>query len=565
METLDPGFRRNALIGVLGLNVLFLAGLPFFAKGSWSAHAWSDSFWIAAGAFAVAGIGAVWRTETNPAARRGWFLVGIAAAFWFVGILIWAWNELVALRYSPSPGPADIGPIAFGIFSIPGVVGLMRPANRRPKTSGIQAVEMAISIGILILTVGILFYVPVAELTGSRGRLLVPAVNTLTYSIGLMLGIFFLSQGRPKASWSAAICVLLGLAVNVAAHFGYFYAYILGKYEAGQLIDVLWVSSFSALGFAALEELGSREGPRRTFLAREHSRYVSAIYWAFFLGCLAVGLWGYRDLIPPSQFAMLALGFVLTLLIIVYLEMRWMREIALRTRVENALRVRDEFLAMASHELKTPLTPLAGNLFLLETLDREGKLESFDPKQRTETIRSARRQVDYLYRLIEGLLSARRLAEGAIELRRGPADLVEIAKNVVERNREDLARSKCELRLELPDRAPGEWDALRLEQVVTNLLANAIKFGRGKPITVRLVSDADAYLLAVEDEGVGIHPRDHAKIFEQFGRAAPSANYAGFGLGLFIAKQIAVAHGASLEVESEPGKGSRFTLRLPRR
>jgi signal transduction histidine kinase len=109
----------------------------------------------------------------------------------------------------------------------------------------------------------------------------------------------------------------------------------------------------------------------------------------------------------------------------------------------------------------------------------------------------------------------------------------------------------------------GFWDRSRLDQVITNLLANALKFGAGKPVEVRVTALGEAAVLSVEDKGIGIHEADQRRIFERFERAVSAGNYSGMGLGLWITREIVEAHGGRIRLESRPGAGSTFRLTLP--
>jgi signal transduction histidine kinase len=169
------------------------------------------------------------------------------------------------------------------------------------------------------------------------------------------------------------------------------------------------------------------------------------------------------------------------------------------------------------------------------------------------------RQTERLARLVSDLLDVSRITAGKLTLHREAVDLAEIAREMVERYA-GASRSRIELRA-VP--TLGNWDRVRLEQVATNLLANAVKYGEGKPIEV-VVEPTDAgAVLVVRDRGIGIAPQDVERIFGRFERAISSTSYGGLGLGLYIAQQIAVAHGGKISVASAPGQGATFTLALP--
>jgi signal transduction histidine kinase/HAMP domain-containing protein len=224
---------------------------------------------------------------------------------------------------------------------------------------------------------------------------------------------------------------------------------------------------------------------------------------------------------------------------------------------QEAIRSRDEFFSIASHELNTPITSLQ---LMVERLERapasaEGLAKAVDVMLR---------QTKRLSTLIDELLSVARIRMGRLHLEREAIDLASIVKDVAERFGEELARAKCQLSVSAPVPAVGCWDRTRLEQVVTNLLTNAIKFGAGNPIGVRVdLGPRDTVRLVVEDHGIGIEPQNLSLIFGRFERAVSSTSYGGLGLGLYIVKEILGALGGSITVESTRGMGSKFTVELP--
>ncbi|MDI1480310.1 AAA family ATPase [Polyangium sp. y55x31] len=228
---------------------------------------------------------------------------------------------------------------------------------------------------------------------------------------------------------------------------------------------------------------------------------------------------------------------------------------------QEAVRMRDEFIAVASHELRTPMTSLGLSLQSLLRASRSQPPTAHKPNE--DIIRRACRQSDRMNRLIDELLDVSRFDSGHIALETTDVDLCALVHEVVARFDLDLKRSRCPVRIHGEAPVIGVWDRSRLEQVVTNLLGNAIKFGGGKPITIAVRKEAGSARLVVSDEGIGIAPDQQARIFERFGRAVSVRHYGGLGLGLYICRRIAEAHGGSIRVESGQGIGATFEVELP--
>ncbi|HEX8951034.1 MAG TPA: ATP-binding protein [Polyangia bacterium] len=228
-----------------------------------------------------------------------------------------------------------------------------------------------------------------------------------------------------------------------------------------------------------------------------------------------------------------------------------------------ALHARDEFLMVASHELRTPLTSLQLTASsVLRQLDRAADLPA--PLQVVdERMRTVKRQLDRLEQLINALLDVSRIGAGQLALQLEAVDLVEVADEVVARLRDDAARQNVRLRLEAPKSLVGRWDRSRLDQILTNLVGNAIKYGQGKPVDVVLAAAGDDAELRVVDRGIGVDPAQQERIFGKFERAASQRNYGGLGLGLWITRELVELLHGRVSVESVPGDGSTFIVSLP--
>lgn len=231
-----------------------------------------------------------------------------------------------------------------------------------------------------------------------------------------------------------------------------------------------------------------------------------------------------------------------------------------------AVSARDEFLGIASHELKTPLTPLA---LKLEALARSAGAEPESPlaQRLAPHLEVMRRQVKRLAGLVTDLLDVSNIRAGrlALTLNPQPCDLAALVRDVAGRFDTELKRAGCEVRLHAPAPVLGAWDSSRLEQVVTNLLANAIKYGPGHPVTLRVEELEGRARLTVRDRGIGIAPENLQRIWGKFERAVSERHYGGLGLGLYISRQIVEALGGTVKVESTLGQGATFIVELPLR
>jgi PAS domain S-box-containing protein len=239
-------------------------------------------------------------------------------------------------------------------------------------------------------------------------------------------------------------------------------------------------------------------------------------------------------------------------------ERKRMEEERLRlAQTQEALRLRDEFLSIASHELKTPITALQLQLHSL----REQLAEQ--PPKVLNKIDRASRSSDRMAELIESLLDVSRISTGRFEMNLQRLDVSELLHEVTERLREAATRAGCELTIRADGAVSGTWDRLRIEQVVTNLLSNAIRYASHAPIEVTLAQEEDTAVIEVRDKGPGIPEEALSRIFERFERATGRSHHGGLGLGLYVVREIVKAHGGMATVRNVPGGGACFTIRLP--
>jgi signal transduction histidine kinase len=227
--------------------------------------------------------------------------------------------------------------------------------------------------------------------------------------------------------------------------------------------------------------------------------------------------------------------------------------VAERDRAIGAL---EEFISIASHELKTPLTPLTLNVQRLKRLLAKST-------EYSDALASSERQIVRLTRLVADLLDLTRTRSGMLVLDCEEVDLAVAVREVAEGLREQMDLAGCELRLVIEEPIVGVFDRARIQQLVSNLLTNAMKFGAKKPVSLTMSVVAAKVKLTVRDEGIGVDDDERALIFERFARAKAARRVAGLGLGLYIVRQIVQAHRGTVRLASTPGAGSTFTVELP--
>jgi PAS domain S-box-containing protein len=241
-------------------------------------------------------------------------------------------------------------------------------------------------------------------------------------------------------------------------------------------------------------------------------------------------------------------------------RVRLIEEQVARASAQEAIRLRDEFISIASHELRTPITSLLLQLDVFVMQYRAGQGHEELRAYATRT----RRQLGRMERLVQELLDVSRLGAGRLTLTRATVDLESVVRDVVDSLSEDLRRAACPVEIRCSGPLTGQWDRLRLEQLVENLLRNALTYGAGKPIELTLRNEAeDRVVLAIRDHGMGIDKAMQEKVFLRFERGVSAQHYGGLGLGLYIVRQIAEAHLGIVRVESEVGSGSTFSVELP--
>lgn len=231
--------------------------------------------------------------------------------------------------------------------------------------------------------------------------------------------------------------------------------------------------------------------------------------------------------------------------------------------LEQAVRMRDDFMSIVAHEVRTPLNGL-----ILETQLRKMHLArdnaaAFTLDKMHAMVDRDERQIKSLIRLIEDMLDVSRIRTGKLSIRPTRFDLSERVRDVLQNFAAQIEAAESSVTLVAEQPVIGNWDEFRIEQVISNLLTNALRYGAKSPITVKVYSESGEARVEVRDFGIGISEENQHRIFQQFERVTAKHAVAGLGLGLFISEQIVTAHGGTITVESRIGEGALFRVCLP--
>ena len=237
-----------------------------------------------------------------------------------------------------------------------------------------------------------------------------------------------------------------------------------------------------------------------------------------------------------------------------------LRSETLNLELQQTVRTKDSFMNLAAHELRTPLSAL-----MLQA-DSAARLLGQDPlngERLNHKVNAIIKQVERLRNLVEDLLDVSRAEQGRFVLRREAVDVAGLTRKVIERLESSFARAHCELHAHIEGPVDGIFDAMRLDQVISNLVVNALKYGLGKPVKISVFKQHQRAMIVIADQGIGVAPEQHKMIFERYGRAVSERDYGGLGLGLWISQQIVVALGGAIDLTSALGEGATFTVSLP--
>ncbi len=352
---------------------------------------------------------------------------------------------------------------------------------------------------------------------------------------------------------------------------------LLASLDLDKALDAMAHLAIPILGDGcAIDLFASGDGPHRLLsVAREPARpvtvevplavhaRVASIFNMGATSCMSVPLLAHGDLLgalsfvasPGRRYAEADLKLAKELAARAELAITNAR---LYQQTKEALQARDQFLSIAAHEIRGPV---AGLHLAVQTLSRNGPL----PAAAQRAISVVEREDRRITRLVSELLDVSGIRRGLVHFELEEVSLTEITREVAARLTAEVSKSGSALSVSAQPAIVGRWDRLRLEQVVTNLLSNAVKFGDGKPIEVEVTGTPETATLVVRDHGIGIAASKQAVIFQPFERAVSGRHYGGLGLGLYIARRVVEGLGGSIRVDSAPGHGTAFTIRLPRR
>ncbi|VVO73240.1 MULTISPECIES: hybrid sensor histidine kinase/response regulator [Pseudomonas] len=231
--------------------------------------------------------------------------------------------------------------------------------------------------------------------------------------------------------------------------------------------------------------------------------------------------------------------------------------------LQQAVRMRDDFMSIVAHEVRTPLNGL-----ILETQLRKMHLArdnaaAFTLDKMHAMVDRDERQIKSLIRLIEDMLDVSRIRTGKLSIRTSMFDLSALVRGLLQNFAQQIDAAEASVSLEAEQPVIGNWDEFRIEQVISNLLTNALRYGAKSPISVKVYSERGEARVEVRDSGIGISEENQQRIFQQFERVSAKHAVAGLGLGLFISEQIVTAHGGTITVESRIGEGALFRVCLP--
>lgn len=236
---------------------------------------------------------------------------------------------------------------------------------------------------------------------------------------------------------------------------------------------------------------------------------------------------------------------------------------ATQLELQRALQMRDEFMSMVGHELRTPLNTLHVETQIRQMQLSKDNSEPFNRDKLEAMFARDSRQIQSMIRLINDMNDVTRIQNGKLSIVPVETNLSELVRRVIDDLSQQATAAGCAFLVNIQEGVKGVWDEFRIEQIIINLLTNALRYGKSKPVNVTLVATENNTEIIVHDQGIGISPEEQQRIFDKFERGNVKKLCDGLGMGLYIAQQLAEAHKGTLTVESTLGEGSTFRLTLP--
>jgi signal transduction histidine kinase len=568
-----PAARARLLVLLSAAILVYVFGIASIERHSRLLHAWADTGWPIMHAWAAV---ECFLSRGQPRFHRIAYLVLVAEnALSVVALAYWTYLELSVGWISPFPTAADVAFLgytpayAFAIFLLTGGIG-----NRSLSLRHLG--DVGISIGTMLLVGMLIYYVPSTESHLPTRHLGVALAYPILSCSSTAFGLMALLQ-QPPGGFRRVIAIhFSALTMHAVAYALYGVAIMTRRYEVGHALDPLWFTGLALTVWAAREDRWLGERPT-TPQSRATPSVLDVAIPGAACAILALAIGIFREQLPRTPPLVMALAtslFIASLAVRGFAVLRLERELtrenavlleserACRSAAEEALRVREEFLQLASHELNTPVTSLLLNLEAAVSRLRRGVFKSEDM---VKAAKMAAQQARNVAQIVGDLMDFTQLEHDWLALQPRPIELTGLIRGLVERAKPRLDWASCEVSLELGPPITGSWDPLRIEKVVQKLLANAAKFGAGKPIEVKVERAGDLALVSIADHGIGMDASTQERIFDRFARGVSARNYGGLGLGLYVCRRLVEAHGGAIRVESEPGSGATFIIELPTR
>jgi signal transduction histidine kinase len=569
--TATAGARARLLALLVSATLIYILGLAVIEPHSRLVHVWADSGWPAMHAWVA--VECFLSRGQQRFHRIAYFVLVAENAISIVALAYWSYLELRLGRLSPFPTFADVVFISYTpVYAL--AIFILTGGIKDRSLSLRHLGDVGISIGTMLIVGLLIYYVPSEESHLPTGALQLALAYPVLSCAATAFGLLALLQQPPGGLRRVIAIHLCALTMHATAYTLYGVAIMTRHYEVGHALDPLWFGGLALTVWAAREDrwLSVRpDAPAR----RPGPSVLDVAIPGGACAILAVTIGVFRDEVPrtpPLVMALATLLFVGSLAVRGLAVLRLERELtrenaalleserAARAAAEQALCVREEFIQLASHELNTPVTSLLLNLEAAVSRLRRGQVKSEDM---VRTATTAAQQARNVAQLVGDLMDFTQLEHDWLTLQPRPIELTGLIRSLVERAKPKLDWASCAVSLDLGPPITGSWDPLRIEKVVQKLLANAAKFGAGKPIEIKVERAGDLARVSIVDHGIGMDPSTQQRIFDRFARGVSAKHYGGLGLGLYVCRRLVEAHGGAIHVESKPGSGATFIVELP--